>query len=459
VRRHLVFVIPGIGGSILANGADPTDRNEVWNAQLPNLLQTALSPASLELDRDLVPIGLIPDIGVIPGWSIIHGYGTLRRRLAKGTRLDTGDPALRDLDADVVLFPYDFRRGIVAAAERLHSEVEARLETLGATDDDARVVLIGHSMGGLVARYYCGPLGGWRRTRTILTLGSPHRGAPKAVAFATSGISVGQFRADAFNRVVATWPGLYDLFPTYAGVLDTRTQARVRLSDLELAERATIARAQSMHDEITAAWRDIPREGTEVRVRLGWSHHTPSEMTYDGDRLGVTRADDYFASSGAWADLEGDGVVPAISAVPLEMSSAAPAPFLTKYRHGPIAKDDSILDLLNDLEGYPSVAHVRQPPTELPTLGIDVPEVASDFVNVRAKVRGPSRDGIRMWFRVAPRSGDVPPLKGELPASEEGFAATIPLLECEGAYDVRVTATDPSGLSISAEDSVFLVRA
>jgi hypothetical protein len=43
------------------------------------------------------------------------------------------------------------------------------------------VSLIGHSMGGLVARaacHYAGP-GSWRdRVRNVLTLGSPHRGAP-----------------------------------------------------------------------------------------------------------------------------------------------------------------------------------------------------------------------------------------------------------------------------------------
>ena len=47
---------------------------------------------------------------------------------------------------------------------------------------DAKLVLVGHSMGGLVSRYFLEVLGGWLHTRSLFTLGTPHRGAVSSYA-------------------------------------------------------------------------------------------------------------------------------------------------------------------------------------------------------------------------------------------------------------------------------------
>lgn len=57
-------------------------------------------------------------------------------------------------------------------AERLAQEVQRMLARTGAR----RCVLIGHSMGGLVARHYVQLLGGDEHVDTVVTLGAPHRG-------------------------------------------------------------------------------------------------------------------------------------------------------------------------------------------------------------------------------------------------------------------------------------------
>lgn len=62
--------------------------------------------------------------------------------------------------ANVLLFPYDFRRGVAHAAMRLRDEIDARLHGLSESERAGRVIVVGHSMGGLVARYWLGPLGG-----------------------------------------------------------------------------------------------------------------------------------------------------------------------------------------------------------------------------------------------------------------------------------------------------------
>lgn len=61
---------------------------------------------------------------------------------------------------------------IRVAAARLAQEVEALVAETGYE----RIHVVGHSMGGLVARYYVTRLGGDERVHTLVTLGTPHAG-------------------------------------------------------------------------------------------------------------------------------------------------------------------------------------------------------------------------------------------------------------------------------------------
>ncbi|MFB7929034.1 MULTISPECIES: triacylglycerol lipase [Streptomyces] len=61
---------------------------------------------------------------------------------------------------------------IRAAAELLGRRVEEICERTGARQID----VVGHSLGGLIARYYVQRLGGDARVRTLVTLGTPHSG-------------------------------------------------------------------------------------------------------------------------------------------------------------------------------------------------------------------------------------------------------------------------------------------
>ena len=56
------------------------------------------------------------------------------------------------------------------------------IEELAATTGYERVHVIGHSLGGLIARYYVQRLGGDRHVHTLITLGTPHQGTQLAWA-------------------------------------------------------------------------------------------------------------------------------------------------------------------------------------------------------------------------------------------------------------------------------------
>jgi hypothetical protein len=65
---------------------------------------------------------------------------------------------------------------IRTAADLLGRHVERICEQTGHDQVD----IVGHSLGGLVARYYAQRLGGDRRVRTLVTLGTPHSGTRAA---------------------------------------------------------------------------------------------------------------------------------------------------------------------------------------------------------------------------------------------------------------------------------------
>jgi triacylglycerol lipase len=79
------------------------------------------------------------------------------------------------------LSAYDYgvlTQHIPRAAERLGESIEK----LSAVTGYERIHVIGHSLGGLIARYYVQRLGGDSRVRTLVTLATPHQGTQLAWA-------------------------------------------------------------------------------------------------------------------------------------------------------------------------------------------------------------------------------------------------------------------------------------
>jgi len=85
-------------------------------------------------------------------------------------------------------------------AEQLSATVDHVLDAAGAT----RVHLIGHSLGGLVGRYYIQMLGGDQKVHTCITLGAPHQGS--YAAFVGRGRAARQLRpgSEVLTNLVQT---------------------------------------------------------------------------------------------------------------------------------------------------------------------------------------------------------------------------------------------------------------
>ena len=119
-------------------------------------------------------------------------------------------------------------RDVRKAAENL----AARVELLCSETGFERIHVIGHSMGGMIARYYVQRLGGDARVHTLVTLGTPHEGTlaahllphPLARQLRPDGDIVTELRASApgcRTRFLAVWSDLDQMVvPRRAACLD-----------------------------------------------------------------------------------------------------------------------------------------------------------------------------------------------------------------------------------------------
>ncbi|MDX3094125.1 alpha/beta fold hydrolase [Streptomyces sp. ME01-24h] len=106
---------------------------------------------------------------------------------------------------------------IRTAAALLGRHVEQICEQTG----HRRVDIVGHSLGGLIARYYTQRLGGDTRVRTVVTLGTPHAGTRAAPLLNPHPI-VRQMRpnSDLIEELAKPAPGCRTRFVAFWSDLD-----------------------------------------------------------------------------------------------------------------------------------------------------------------------------------------------------------------------------------------------
>ncbi|MEU3605230.1 alpha/beta fold hydrolase [Streptomyces sp. NPDC035033] len=103
------------------------------------------------------------------------------------------------------------------AAEALGRRIDAIRDRTGRAEVD----LVGHSLGGLVARYYVQRLGGDARVRTLVTLGTPHAGTTVA-PLADAHPLVRQMRpgSEVLRELAGPAPGCRTRFVSFWSDLD-----------------------------------------------------------------------------------------------------------------------------------------------------------------------------------------------------------------------------------------------
>ncbi|HUG51958.1 MAG TPA: hypothetical protein VMR21_00080 [Vicinamibacteria bacterium] len=121
------------------------------------------------------------------------------------------------------VFAYDWRRDLVEAVRHLDETLEALADARG--DHDARFNIVGHSMGGLIARYYLRygtaeprpdmPVtwAGARRINSMVLVAVPNGGSIHSLEAMLYGNRVGLSYTTLAASVVARMPSVYQLIP------------------------------------------------------------------------------------------------------------------------------------------------------------------------------------------------------------------------------------------------------
>lgn len=394
--RDVFICLPGITGSVLRkNGRD------VWNISggaIFNALATlGGSIRDLKLEEDPVDeddLGdgvtapeVIRDVHLIPGLWKIDGYTKMLRYIEETFEVTRGQ--------NLFEFPYDWRRDNRVAARQLqrkaHEWLNAWRASSGATD--AQLVLVGHSMGGLVSRYFLECLEGWRDTRALVTFGTPYRGSLSAVDTLVNGKKIKFFDLSDFSR---SFTSVHQLLPTYPCFDGGDGQLkRVDDADIPHLDRVKATAALDFHREIADAVQTHLTEDAYLAGRydlgriVGVKQPTNQSAVLDGERVTLLQ-------TLAGEDPGGDGTVPRPSATPLEFETDAGAAYSAE-RHGSLQNDDHVLLQLTGVVTGSAIQWSRyRGAVPMIDLALDIGDVyaPTEPVVVRARPDREPRDGL-----------------------------------------------------------------
>lgn len=306
---HVAILIPGIMGTRLILPAEHNGgrAEEVWPPS-PGEVAFGYNRLDKLQSPHLKPGPIIDRVACFGFYNDIQD------------QLKTLQKNLGDKGPHHVEFPYDWRRDNFETAGLL-AKVIAGQHAAGATE----ISLIGHSMGGLVARLMLesGDFSGepwFDSIKQMITLGTPHLGAPLALARifgldSTSGISGAGFRQLASNR---DYPSGYQLIPAPGEAaiwvansgnlapLDPYDEVTAKMLGLD---PVLIARARAQYDVLGSSRPAKVRyfyfagtgQKTLTRLNVIWKGGDP----INHGQTVLTRTDD-----------GGDGTVPLYSALP-----------------------------------------------------------------------------------------------------------------------------------------------
>jgi pimeloyl-ACP methyl ester carboxylesterase len=436
-----VVLIPGIGGSVLARRG-----KDVWSlspgAALRGVLSLGRSVNQLRLHSDdpdvddlgdeVVATRLMPDLHVVPGldWKI-DGYGRIRDQLL--SRFDCV-PGKNYFE-----FPYDWRRDNRVAARRLARSAEGWLHRWRAEsgNNGAKLILIAHSMGGIVARMFLEQHEGWRSTRQLITFGTPYSGSVNALEFLANGFRKGwgPFTVD-LTDTLRSFTSVYQLLPSYRCLegpggswlnLDEVNWSGTGVDGPRLTAAITLARQlRTTVDERLAAG----DEGYEIRPVIGDFQRT---------RWAARRLADGQIQSLWMRALDedgGDGTVPRVSAIPHELLRGWRNAALVGQKHASLQNDGPVLDHVSGVLRLKPMEAVDVYPAPDENAALEVDDVLfGEPLTIRARAARPGAELVASVEQSV--TGETKQVR--LRETDDGWRQAV--LEGLAATDYRVTVT------------------
>lgn len=200
--RPAIVFLPGVAGSVL-DSLNALGRFEVWpTASVSNRANLALEPDG----RTPAVKGAMIRVGGVLRSAPTNFYGGLIDFLAgKGWKEDE----------DLFVFPYDWRLDNRDHFERL-DQVMRKAAREDEPQKKRKVVLIAHSMGGVISRAYL--LSNAERCKNVkgfISIATPYFGAPKVFYGFANGYSFGNptVRSELMKVLIQNLPAAYQLVP------------------------------------------------------------------------------------------------------------------------------------------------------------------------------------------------------------------------------------------------------
>ncbi len=292
-ERVPVIVIPGSFGSALWRGSE-----KIW----PNVRTLLTHPEKFEFspDNPLEARGIMGDVVVIPKVVELEAYSRIGDHLQEVLGYTRGK--------DLLEFAYDWRGDIRHAAQQL-------AQTITQWNQATPPIVIAHSMGCMVSRYYVDCLGGDQQVKKLILMGGPNYGSPGTLLTilpdnlssvhtfvgAISG-SLGQ----NLMRMFASFPGWYQMLPISPFLFDQHNQPLNPYDD--------------------SAWlppdkRDMLADGDDFFRALNRQATIPTTCIFGYGSKTITRLNIKRDKQGNWQHVElvnttdGDGIVPTQSAI------------------------------------------------------------------------------------------------------------------------------------------------
>ena len=378
--KDMVVILPGIMGSVLQK-----DGTDLWNVSGQVIWQVISSLGNkvkdLKLEGDdpnggdigdgIKPTRLITDTYLIPGFGgfgkIVDGYNKTSELITKNFDVIEGniydDP--EDKVANFYHFPYDWRRDNRANANILKNLLDKRLHQWRKSPqgaEDAKVILLAHSMGGLISRYYLEVLGGWQDCKALFTFGTPYRGSVNAVNILANGFKKGGIdliEVMKLKEVIPSLTSIYQLLPRYKALKIGNDFYRIAESPVELPkiDRAKATDALKFHDEIDDA-ADANKNNPTYRNTfvtcpiVGVQQPTKQSAELVNGVISVSEVLPTFLQDRSHLG-DGDGTVPQVSATPVQMNDLEMLSIVDYIAesHGALQNQpDILLNLLKGLQ-------------------------------------------------------------------------------------------------------------
>lgn len=392
-----VIIIPGIMGSVLEESDAPGTR--IWGDTTvakswysgSALRRLRLTKEEQEGHYGRVKATKLLDFATwFPLFRGIERYDNLKHAILSAV---ADKRAVRE-------FPYDWRLPVAYNAGLLAKDAQAHLKRWRATEahdramrrhateqEPAKLVLVAHSMGGLLVRHMLLDPDVKALVRACVTLGTPFYGTPKAAALLNSGRLTSRlgvpllpakrpasavfrrYADDGLRALAVTLPGIYDLLPTYRCLVEGDTARRITAKDV-VRLGGCPAQAKAW-EERQRPLSDSPRLSDDHQLLVGSAQPTVQSLRVEGgvvEQLFTTPR-----GKGPAENEWGDGTVPLCAA---KVPNVRPAgyPFQS---HSNLGSADDIVSWVAEVvrEGDLSTTQPYLGGDETP-FGLDTPDGA-----------------------------------------------------------------------------------